>query len=98
MSHIKEVIYLKTEQIKEMEDSMHDFLIGRAVEIISDYNGQPCGTSKPSLKGKTGEIVGVNINGTACSVWIEGYYFGHPALHIDEIEFLEEKDPPLANK
>jgi len=41
-----------SEKIQSMHNRVSEMLVGRKARIISDFNGQACGQSKPSLKGK----------------------------------------------
>jgi len=41
------------EQIQAAQDNLNALLSGLSVTILSNFNGQPFGRSRPSLKGKT---------------------------------------------
>lgn len=50
------------EQIKNKMADLSKHLVGRKVRIIGNYNGQPWGTSRPSLKGKEFEIASICLS------------------------------------
>jgi len=63
-----------------------DLLLNKEVRITSNFNGQPHGHSRPSLKGKVFSIKNVHLEGWQCSVW-DGNY-DHCYIDIREVEFL----------
>lgn len=75
-------------KIKAIQNDAKDFLMGREVKIISQYNGQLCGRSKKPMTGRRGKIEMVDIDGQDCHVWITGLVYGHPGLRLDEVEFI----------
>jgi len=62
-------------------------VIGRPVRILSDYNGQPYGKSRKSLKGTvmTVERVGTIDPHWGVSLFLRGE---RVAIREDEVEFL----------
>jgi hypothetical protein len=86
-SEIQRECKVYAEKIKVIRDKVSEMLIGRQARIISNFNGQPYGTSKPSLKGKVITVKAISIDSYGCQVW-DGN-FDHVYLLIDEVEFLE---------
>jgi hypothetical protein len=62
-------------------------LIGKRARIISDWNGQPYGRSKPSQEGKEAKIVQVEMDPSddEPSVLLEGYNL---YIALGEIEII----------
>jgi hypothetical protein len=71
-----------TDSIKRVKDHY----IGKDIKIISDYNGQPYGSSKKSLKGTIHKIVKVYYTNDFF-IFIKGHRLG---LRFDEVEFINE--------
>jgi hypothetical protein len=69
--------------LRELQEEAK-WLIGRDIEIKSNYNGQDWGTSKKSLKGTIQKIASVFVDRDGLFISIEGYQYGHPMLAIDE--------------
>ena len=70
---------------KEFDRRCNDMFTGRTVEIISNYNGQICGRSRPSLKGKRFKVTSAIVDIEGVYVFIEGHPVG---LHESEIIFI----------
>lgn len=61
-------------------------VMGRSVRILSDYNGQPYGTSKPSLRGETRIVERVHIDThLGFSLFLQGERVSIPT---NEVEWL----------
>lgn len=60
---------------------------GREIRILSKFNGQPCGCSRPVLTGKVFTVGAVCIDHGAAFV-LPGKSGAY--AKIDEVEFLEE--------
>lgn len=61
-------------------------LVGQRVKIVSNYNGQPHGRSKPSQRGQEGEVECVHFDphwGPSLKLKDRDLYLG-----LDEVEFL----------
>jgi len=63
-------------------------IVGRKAKIISNFNGQCVGHSKPSLKDKTITIKSILIDSRECYLW-DGNY-NHYFIPIGEVEFLDD--------
>ena len=83
---MREIDYINKlqEDIKEIKDKISKILIGRKVRVISDYNGQPHGKSKPKL---TGKIFTITHYVDDSYVWVKGQHVG---LRFNEFELLTE--------
>lgn len=82
----------KARELEELEQECYKLLkplIGRKVRITNEkYNGQPIGTSRKTLVGKTLKIGWAHPwNGTI----VVGFWEYDAGLTIDGVEFLEEK-------
>lgn len=78
---------LKTAVLKiaKINQDAKELIQGREMKILSDYNGQPYGSSKPSLKGKIFRVESVSIEGDGCQLLPKGMYVYLP---IEEVEIL----------
>lgn len=62
---------LRSEVVKLREQAafyiaaIHRILVGKKAVVLSDYNGQPYGSSRPSMKGKEIEIRSISMDGIA---------------------------------
>jgi hypothetical protein len=77
-----------SDKIRSIHDRVSKMLVGRKARIISNFNGQPYGTSHKSLKGKIMTIKMVSVDETDCQVYdgqVSNCY-----LRMDEVEFLED--------
>lgn len=77
--------------IKTYTDSMREhikFLIGKKVLILSNYNGQDYGRSKPSQKGKIHKISQADIVDGKIYIALRGFEYGHPFLELWEWELV----------
>ncbi len=66
--------------------------VGKSVKILSDWNGQVHGSSKPSLKGKVFKIMNTHIDFDDVTFFLEGYECGHSGVGIDDVEFVKVGD------
>ena len=58
------------------EQAIGEIMRGRTVEVISDFNDQPYGRSKPSLKGKRYEVLSAFVEQGGVTVWLSGLRCG----------------------
>lgn len=75
-------------EVKRLLDALEASLKGRKVRILSNYNGQPWGGSKPSLKGKVLKVERVYYDGwPSCPVTLllEGQRL---YIRFNQVEFL----------
>lgn len=91
-------MYNITSKLAELKDSQlslleysRNILVGRSIKILSDYNGQTYGKSKPSLKGKIKVIAHVSITDCRLYVAIEGFLYSC-GLEIEEWELVKQGD------
>jgi hypothetical protein len=78
--------------VKACHESARKAAAGRMVRVVTDINGQPCGRSKPSQKGRIFKIVAVllDIVHEAPTLWLESeLYSGTLACSLDDVELLE---------
>ncbi len=87
---LQKVLSSFSESYKELEILKKE-LIGKKVKIISNYNGQQFGSSKPKLTGKIFEIKSVFYNNSnvesPIGIFIEGHLLG---LSLSEVEFIDD--------
>lgn len=88
MSDPRQEIRALMATIRQAQQGAALLLRGRKVRIVSDYNGQPYGHSRPSMRGRLGEIVLVHMTGEDCEVWLKDLQYGYPALSLSELEFI----------
>jgi hypothetical protein len=60
-----------------------DLLIGKEATILSDYNGQPFGRSRPSMKGKRIVIADVAVSHTEIEVRPRGQRLYLPLAEVE---------------
>lgn len=73
---------LNAEIIKLQGDSL---VVGRPVRILSDYNGQPYGRSRRSLKGETKTAERVVVDSQGIYLFLRDERVSIP---VDEVEWL----------
>jgi hypothetical protein len=73
---------LNAEIIKLQGDSL---VVGRPVRILSDYNGQPYGRSRRSLRGETKTAERVVIDSQGIYLFLRDERVSIP---VDEVEWL----------
>lgn len=86
-SEIQRECKVISEKIQSMHDRVSEMVVGRKAKILSNFNGQCFGHSKPSMKGKIITIKDVSIGSRDCQLW-DGN-FDHCFISMDEVEFLE---------
>lgn len=87
---IKNMLLLQSIKIDAAIRKAREFAEGRTVKIISDYNGQPYGHSKPSMKGQTFKVKNVEItSGGGGGVYFWDGNCDHVYISMDEVEFIE---------
>jgi len=74
-------------KISRTQEYLSMMMVGRKVKILSDFNGQPYGTSKKSLKGKILTVKMVTANYADVQVLLEGEKLFIP---VEEVEFMED--------
>ena len=55
------------------------------MRILSDYNGQPYGASRKSLKGTVQTAIGGSLDGADVTLFLEDHRAG---IFMSEVEFL----------
>ncbi len=83
---IKDKLFDYCKQIKNIETLVRKDVIDKEVKIISNYNGQPYGSSKPSLKGKVFKIKDIIIDDK--QIYFHNGNIDHCYISIHEVEFL----------
>lgn len=85
-----------TQEILDTVDRWHERLAtlrGVRVRILSKYNGQMYGRSKPALTGQIRKIARTSVSETSGVIfWLEGFEYGCPALALDEVEFVGDDE------
>lgn len=82
---IQDQIAVHRAEIIRTQTELEKLVIGRTATIVSDYNGQPFGTSKRSLKGQSFEVREVYITGNGqVTIFLCGLDLG---LDVTELEF-----------
>jgi hypothetical protein len=61
---------------RHAERSITALLVGRTVEVISNFNDQQYGRSKPTLKGKRFTVHNAFVDDGHVTVWLEGCHCG----------------------
>lgn len=70
------VVSRNLEVARVAERSITALLVGRTVEVISNFNDQQFGRCKPSLKGKRFTIHHAFVDDGGVTVWLEGCHCG----------------------
>lgn len=76
-----------SDKIADLAKILSNRIIGRQAKIISDFNGQPVGSSRKSLRGKIITIKAVSVDSWGCDLW-DGN-FEHCYIPSREVEFLD---------
>lgn len=73
---------------KDLQNKAEVLVKGKRVKIVSNYNGQDYGRSKPALTGQIFEVTSIHIDGLHRGGWlfIKGQRLG---LGFDEVEWVE---------
>lgn len=74
---------------KQADDELWDMCVGRTVRIISDYNGQPFGKSKPNLKGREFKVKAAFFHAKSITLWLEAGDYRTHAIGLKDVQFLE---------
>ena len=69
-----------------LEKDANDLVKGKTIKILSDYNGQPYGQSKRSLKGECFTVTGSTVESDGIWLYIKEHNVG---LNIEEVEFID---------
>lgn len=77
-------------EMKAIEQEVSEAMRGKFVEVISDYNGQMCGSSKPSQSGKILEVATFFYSHGEPQLFLSKFRYGCPALGLDEVRFVNE--------
>jgi hypothetical protein len=89
MSTEFETLELVARHYGKVAEAYHDLkalLVGRSAKIMSDYNGQPYGSSKPSMKGQIKSITDVHLDAhSGVSVLLVGCQLYIP---LDQIKLV----------
>lgn len=78
---LRRICYLHTQSLR-LEEEANALLVGQKVRVLTDYNGQPYGSSKPSLKGHIFTVTSV-LFGYNVQISLEGQRL---FLNLDEVE------------
>ena len=84
---IKKVLSGLPMQIAQIEERAKKLAMGKTVRILSNFNGQPFGLSKPALTGQTFVVKEVSIGSQGVAFW-DGNE-DHCFIEMEEIEFLK---------
>jgi hypothetical protein len=74
------------QQVMEINQDAQEAIIGKKVRITSNYNGQPYGRSRPSLRGKIFTVSGVEIGARCTFLWLKDQRL---SIDLDDVEFVE---------
>jgi hypothetical protein len=66
-------------------NEIDSFCVGKRVKIISNYNGQPHGRSKPPLTGRIFEVEYVSTNDSEIQFGLKGQNL---FVRLHEVEFV----------
>ena len=75
-------------QIADLKNAIDKLLVGPRAIIQSDYNDQPIGRSRKSLRGEIVVIRETWLAGERLSIFVEGHRCG---MGLDELRIIEEK-------
>ncbi|KKK88912.1 hypothetical protein LCGC14_2738380 [marine sediment metagenome] len=73
-------------QVLDVHNTAQAMMIGKQVKILSDFNGQPYGRSKKSLKGKTFFVISVEIDRFQIWLFLKDMRCG---IDSKEVEFID---------
>lgn len=75
-------------EMEHANDQINGMLKGRKVRILSDYNGQDMGTSRPSLKGRVFTVTWACYDRGSVTVGLDGPRHLTNAVDLKEVEVL----------
>lgn len=85
-SMIQAAFSIVSDAQRAQEEKMRQVFVGRKVQIVSAYNGQPYGRSKRVLTGRVFEIESVSLRWEHPSLTLKGQRI---PVHLDDVEFLD---------
>lgn len=98
MENLKQILHQKIQEIKDKEQEievLQKFLLenfkGKKIRIISDWNGQQFGTSKPSKKGKIYTIDLIGVYNGKLSVFTTNFNLCG-LYYPKDFEFVEDQE------
>ena len=71
-------------EVQRIERELAQAYVGRTATIVSNYNGQDYGSSRPSKRGKTVEICRVHIDASGVYFFVRGERL---SLREEELRF-----------
>ena len=82
IKHVLRRIKLDAEILQLRADTL---VVGRPVRILSDYNGQPYGRSRRSLRGETRTAERVHVDSRGIWLFLREE---RVSISVDEVEWL----------
>lgn len=76
-------------EVYAAQSKYFDLVIGKTVKILSDFNGQPYGNSKKSLKDTTFIVSNAIIDDNG-KRWLWDGNCNHTYIEMENVEFVEE--------
>ncbi len=76
--------------INEIIGGVSAQVAGKEVTILSNFNGQPHGRSRKSLKGSVQKVKRATYDGGSLWLWLEDDGQCWCAIGVDEVEFLSD--------
>lgn len=78
-------------EAKAPMDCMNAAVRGRKIRILSDYNGQPYGNSKPSQKGAICSVMHTVFDyHHGWQLQLAEFAYGHPFILMSDVEFVTQ--------
>lgn len=94
-AHTMQFVKSRAEEISRIEFNIKSAIVGRVVRVMSNYNGQPYGRSRKSLKGLEAKVHSAIVEFGKVYIWLEGYDVDYCALDIHEVLFVDDVDNNL---
>ena len=85
---ISEKLSYALSDINDAIGAASDHVAGKKVTILSNFNGQPHGRSRKSLKGSVQTVKRASFDGGSLWLWLEDGGQCWCAIGFEEVEFL----------
>lgn len=93
--YVKDIVATMTDTIRQLQADLSRIMVGRTVEIVSNWNGQTMGCSRKSRRGRryvVREVCVVVWGKHGPLLFVEGEFCG---LHMNDVKFVDPKEVRL---
>jgi hypothetical protein len=94
---IAEKLIDANQTIKNIQEEARCLVAGRKVRIVSNFNGQPCGRSRKSLKGTVQTVKSLQLDGYHIWLFLEDGGKCWCGVGLKEVEFIDDKQSGVSD-